>query len=470
MRLTDHYNGPIRAPAWFRYGVIALATLVLCSCSQARPEYRVAHSSGASIRGQSPNTISVLPGSEAVSAEIKLVDADIKLFNPAIPTHLSDDEIEQAQPLPEDFKLPLCTFGGCSCCDEAPIHEPHIAADIPTHLTSAQIDQALVVRAGFETPPCAAGGCFCCNNAPIRGPNDEYLCDGGDFGLPAGVRADWKIEGLEQEDTIAHYETIDGRTIVTPSNKLCIYAPRFAAVRQVIDLRAYAQYHAPVGAIQPIGPVKTHEQQGAVSSLADIEPSIDRAREPASLLRERKQPGELDRDRRAAAIIGSLAPYANFEIIRTGTIIGEDRMKVARASLAAIAWAGYQAPQVMLDSRRAHAEVSVQSPGTIYHLLEPNNPKLRLCKLASKGAAVPGEEVEFTLRFDNVGDRVIGNVTIVDNLTTRLEYVPESQKSTLEANFFTQPNEGDSLVLRWEIIEPLPPGKGGVLQFRARVR
>ena len=91
-------------------------------------------------------------------------------------------------------------------------------------------------------------------------------------------------------------------------------------------------------------------------------------------------------------------------------------------------------------------------------------------KSASTDSALPGEEVEFTLRFDNVGDRVIGNVTIVDNLTTRLEYVADSQKSSVKADFSTQPNEGDSVVLRWEIAEPVQPGEGGVLQFRARVR
>ena len=62
---------------------------------------------------------------------------------------------------------------------------------------------------------------------------DEYLCDGGDFGLPAAVRADWTVDGLEQEDAIAHYDTLDGRVVVTPSNRVCVYAPRFAAVRRV---------------------------------------------------------------------------------------------------------------------------------------------------------------------------------------------------------------------------------------------
>jgi uncharacterized repeat protein (TIGR01451 family) len=340
----------------------------------------------------------------------------------------------------------------------------------PTHLTETQIKQAQCLPEGFKAAPCNHSGCACCDYGPIRGPNDEYLCDGGDFGLPVGVRADWTIEGLEQEDTIAHYDTIDGRTIVTPSNKLCIYAPRFAAIRQVVNPLGYARYDALEGAVQRVSPVNIDENEPAVATIAEIEPTIDRTKEPPSLLRERKQGGELARDRRVAATIGSLAPYANLEIIRSGEFIGEDRIKIARASLAAITWAGDQAAQVILDRRRAHAEVSVLSPGTIYHLFEPNNPKLRLCKLASKGAAVPGEEVEFTLRFDNIGDRVIGNVTIVDNLTTRLEYVPDSQKSSLEANFSTQANDGDSLVLRWEIAEPLQPGQGGVLQFRARVR
>ena len=413
-----HYNGrpanhhePLRPPAWFRYGVIALAMLAMCSCTAPQPKYRVASGTNATIRGQSPEA--PLPrGSQ------------VRFIPHATPTHLTDSQLNQSQCLPE----------------------------------------------GFQAAPCEHSGCACCNHGPIRGPNDEYLCDGGDFGMPAGVHADWHIEGLEQEDTIAHYDTIDGRTVVTPSNKVCIYAPRFAAIRQVVDPLGYARFDSAGGAIQKVAPVRIDEQEEAIAALAEIEPSIDRLREPPSLLLERKHPGELGRDRRAVATVGFLAPYANLEIVRTGEIIGDDRVKIARASLAAITWAGDQAAQVLLDSRQAHADVSVLSPGTIYHLFEPNNPKLRLCKLASTGAALPGEEVEFTLRFDNIGDRVIGNVTIVDNLTTRLEYVPDSQKASVEANFSTQVNDGDSLVLRWEIIEPLQPGKGGVLQFRARVR
>ncbi|MCE9547250.1 MAG: DUF11 domain-containing protein, partial [Planctomycetia bacterium] len=64
----------------------------------------------------------------------------------------------------------------------------------------------------------------------------------------------------------------------------------------------------------------------------------------------------------------------------------------------------------------------------------------------------------------------IGNVTIVDNLTTRLEYVPDSATSSRKATFSTQDNDVDSLVLRWEISEPLQPGEGGTLRFKCRLR
>ena len=97
-------------------------------------------------------------------------------------------------------------------------------------------------------------------------------------------------------------------------------------------------------------------------------------------------------------------------------------------------------------------------------------PRLRVCKIASRHEARPGEDVEFTIRFDNVGDQVIGNVTVIDNLTTRLEYVPDSAQCSLKAQFSTQPNEGGSLVIRCEITDPLKPGTGGVIRFRCRVR
>jgi len=332
-----------------------------------------------------------------------------------------------------------------------------------------QNSSAQVSPAHHCNPPTTAAhpACAC---GPTVGPRDEYLCDGGDDGLPAGVRRDWTVAGLEQEDTVAHYDTTDGRTVVTPSNRVCIYAPRFGVVRRVTDLHLYARYDRADGFGQNLSPAKIDEQEEAARSLSLLEPSIHRARQPSSLLRERQQAGQLDRQRRVAEFDGQLAPYANLQIIRTGTVSDVQKAIVARSSLAAISWAGDQGPQVLLDSKQAQATVSEKQVGVIYRLNQPHKPRLRLLKLASKSSAKPGEVVEFTLRYDNIGNREIGNVTIVDNLTTRLEYVPDSAKSSLAASFSTKPNDHGSMVLRWEMNAPLEAGKGGILQFQCKVR
>lgn len=61
-------------------------------------------------------------------------------------------------------------------------------------------------------------------------------------------------------------------------------------------------------------------------------------------------------------------------------------------------------------------------------------------------------------------------MTLIDNLTTRLEYVEGTSKASRDAQFFTTPNEGESLVLTWEFADPLEPGHGGLVRFQCRVR
>ena len=58
-------------------------------------------------------------------------------------------------------------------------------------------------------------------------PADEYIRDGGDEGRPAGVTRQAEVLGLEMEDTVAHYDTLDGRTLVEPSNEVIISAHSF---------------------------------------------------------------------------------------------------------------------------------------------------------------------------------------------------------------------------------------------------
>ena len=90
--------------------------------------------------------------------------------------------------------------------------------------------------------------------------------------------------------------------------------------------------------------------------------------------------------------------------------------------------------------------------------------------MASAQSASPGETVDFTIRFDNIGDQPLGNIVLVDNLTTRLEYVADSAQSSVPAKFSSQANSGESLVLRWEITNPVEPNQGGLVRFRCKVR
>jgi uncharacterized repeat protein (TIGR01451 family) len=305
---------------------------------------------------------------------------------------------------------------------------------------------------------------------PMLGPSDEYLCDGGDFHSPAGVRADWTIDGLEQEDAIAHYDTLDGRVVVVPSNRVCIYAPRFAAVRRVVNLMAHEQPEFVNVMLEEEAPAKAAESQPVASSLQRHAPAINRAERPPILFRQRQQAGELVQLVATMDVFLSIAPYANLHVIRTGEIIGTEQAKLERASQAAITWTGIQAPQVVFNAQRAQEMDGLRQVGVVYQTDEPDNPRLRLIKIASCDHALPGEEVEFVLRFDNVGDQAIGNVTIVDNLSTRLEYIADSAQSSIDANFSTLPNDAGSTVLRWEITGEVKPGEGGVLRFRTRVR
>ena len=117
------------------------------------------------------------------------------------------------------------------------------------------------------------------------------------------------------------------------------------------------------------------------------------------------------------------------------------------------------------------AEVKYDNAASVYTVsMPPGHPRLRLVKLASTACAKPGEKVDFTLRFDNIGDQPIGNVTILDSLSTRLQYIPDSAQCSVEAQFSTQPNECQSVVVRCEVRKPLDPGQGGILRFRCRVR
>lgn len=303
-------------------------------------------------------------------------------------------------------------------------------------------------------------------------PQDEYLADGGDRGLPARVAQQWEVQGLEPEDTVAHYDTLAGQTIVQPSNRVYIYSPRFGAVRQVVGLVANEQSNRAAGVHFPERLAAPATTQLATTSTQNVQPDYQVSARPPVIYRGKRGDGAMSNATGPRGIQQDFfLPYEDLRIIREGVIDAAEMGWLARGSAAAEVWSREQQVQVILDHRAATVVANVQTSPTVYTVEQPPpRPELRVVKVASTGFAEPGDEVAFTIRFDNVGNELIGNVTVIDNLTTRLEYVPDSAQCSLPAEFFTEPNQGDSLALRCELADPLPPGEGGVIRFRCRVR
>jgi len=302
-------------------------------------------------------------------------------------------------------------------------------------------------------------------------PHDEYIRDGGDREYATKINPNWRVRGLDIEDTVVHYDTLDGNTLVTPSNRVHIYAPRFAAVRKTYGLFQHEQ-HACGGVLYSPEKLVRYNEVGLVS---DMEQPVQANREVgskgANIFLDPLRTVDAGGAQRVTGFEGGLRPYENFEIIRLGIFSEDEKPQLAKHIEAAAAWEEKQAVQVMSQGRQLTiSSVSQVLEGMHQYTLPPGRQRVRIVKVASKKDALPGEIIEFTLRFDNVGDQAIGNVTVLDNLSPRLAFIPGSAKCSVQANFRTEENERGSHVLRWEIIAPLKVGEGGVIHFQCRVR
>ena len=398
------------APPWFRYGVIALAVLVLCSCRRSGPDYRVADEPRRHV------------------GDRRRIEA------PASRLH------RKRPPQPVVRQQPPFTRRPTTDCGHAPRRpDQHCCPGRQPRPTAAPIGRL----------PCDCGPARCCllQRRPVRGPNDEYLCDGGDFGSPAAVVDRAATSSASSRKTPSPTTTRSTAARSSRPATRSASTPRGSPPSaQVVDLRALRPHRR-----RPTAP-SANSARSRIDETRTAPPPRSPTSNPTSTASKRRpacsasaqQPGELDRDRRVAVTLGTLAavrqPANRSAPARSSAT---DIVKIARASLAAITWAGDQAAQVVLDSRQAHAEVGVANARHDLPAGRAEQPQAAAHQAAPRPSyAQPGDEVEFTLRFDNVGDRVIGNVTILDSLTTRLEYIEGSQKCSLEADFETTRQRG----------------------------
>jgi hypothetical protein len=235
------------------------------------------------------------------------------------------------------------------------------------------------------------------------------LFDGGDRGAPVEVMQDWTVLGLDQEDTVAHYDTLDGRTEVQPSNRVPIYAPRFGAVRKVDGLTVHEQHNRLAGVELPTGPELYQEQSFATTVIQPVQPERYLGMKTPSRFREQVPGLGIAGSQVLADLTNRFRLYEDFQIIRQGRFDNSEKARLAACIDAAVTWSSDQAAQVTIDGKAATVASNALPLQDVHQYeMPPGKPRLRIVKVASKKQAQPGEEVEFTLRFDNVGDQIVG--------------------------------------------------------------
>ena len=298
---------------------------------------------------------------------------------------------------------------------------------------------------------------------------DEYLFDGGDRDYPIHYD-DYQMLGLDSEDAAVEYRDDNGARRVKPTNRVAIYSPRFAAVTAV------SQPIEDVGGGRPTQAFVTQGGIGYVNREATFaqhqrdgtERFVTRVR--GSGLNSEIASDALDRPIAIQGHIHTTTPLQDIGFLKTGQMKQADEPRLAESIQSAIIWTRDQNP-VMTAHAASAGELRTHFKEQEMVGVETRFRKgIRLVKLADKQVAPPGDVVTFTIRFDNLGDREIRDVVIIDNLTPRLEYIDDSADLNVSGRLLTEDNGEGSLVLRWELEEPLAPRSGGVATFQARVR
>lgn len=309
------------------------------------------------------------------------------------------------------------------------------------------------------------------DRADSRALSDEYIYDGDDRGERVGVDENWTIFGMQTEDTFGHFDTLDGRRLVSPSNRVKIYSPRFAAVRKV-DGVFNARRNTQVGSFdEKLVMQTTRGKDFSSSTKQNVAPNGIGATNRASGLEHRTRGVVTDQAIELIGVRNSFSAYENLELIKWGRHSNSQTARLQLGMLSANAWQDNLRLQVHAKGAQPIIVNDLTSAQQIIHVeSDGKGSVLRVTKVASKIAAEIGDEVEFTIRFDNRSSKPVGNVTLVDNLTGRLQYVPGSAECSLKANFIDKVNEANSLMLRWEIIDPVKPFTGGIIRFKCKVQ
>lgn len=319
-------------------------------------------------------------------------------------------------------------------------------------------------------PPVA---CLPCEPAvPLIAPC--LICDGGDHGPLAVPVGSAGLARLTAGDTVARYQPADDGPEadvigLTTSNCACVYAPRFASVREVVRPLEEAAPVGPGGLVNEELVELEIERQPVWGSVQNLAPEAARKALPGVAVEERIGPLAVDQE---------LMPYEDDGRERPAEDVALDQIELVRLRQkplmavgfdVPVAWTCIKAANVLLNDTAAQVVAADRGTATL-RFEEPGRAELTLCKRAGTDTARVGEELDFMIYMLNSGDRPLEGIVLADALPSRLELVPQSAASSLPADFSTETGDDGSVVLTWRLSETLPPGGSGFVRFRVTVR
>ncbi|RMG40778.1 MAG: DUF11 domain-containing protein, partial [Planctomycetota bacterium] len=349
--------------------------------------------------------------------------------------------------------------------------EPRFPVEQAGGAASASFAATSNTPAADPTTPAEQTSAASGTNAQAVTHPDEYLLDGGDRGQPVHYDT-FSRYGLETEDTVAEFSDEAGRRHVLPTNRVAIYAPRFGAVQTVSGIGSDTQ-------VEKLAYTRDRRRSSAVGARSVLDTSQQNAKVVAARMRSRASGLEGASAGRtmhqALAVVRHvklLNAFQDVAFLQTGRVDQADQPRLAYGLKAALQWSRDEFPVIAAQTASLHEVTARFRPAEIVgrSLEHLKKGRLRIVKLADKRVARPGDVITFTIRFDNLGDRPLYHIRIVDNLTPRLEFIEDSAQADLPGSLTIEDNEEGSVVLTFELEKPLPGHSGGVITFQARLR
>jgi uncharacterized repeat protein (TIGR01451 family) len=409
----------------------------------------------------------VLNSGRMVTHVVYLEDPD-----QALPLHLPKDQLVVVTLSPAEDPLRVAAALG------RPIAVLNLGNRAPTP-DEIQAAPALVPMTGGACPfvgplgePCTLTCAIPCPPLPRPSlPRDEYLCDGGDRGGRAGMAPGRDLWGIEPRDTVVGFRAERSKDRVLPTNVVCLFAPRFGAVRRPYGANQYVRVDVAAG----------HETIQRTELRATRQGSRRLTKNESVLLnRSRSRASELE-NRQATSVFSELRVLAGWtQGQHVAGFLLTQAPQVARNRDRAVGLITRQPPAGIKSAESAvvtgivtgaNEQVMAWKPQELLSVEEPpDKPGLAVIKQVDQTEAEPGDILTYTITFRNIGNVPIRDVSIIDSLLPRLEYVPNSAQGPAGTVFTARENAAGSAELRWDLRDPLEPGAQGAVRFQARVR